>query len=67
MSKPWQNAEGYTDRTAYAAVKHMQKEDREQKRLNELISVLKYIINAAGFDLVNRIELQDRESGKVFK
>ena len=64
MVKPWQNSEGYADPTAYTAIKNI---ENETKRVSTLVSVLKYVIDAAGFDLVNRIELRDRETGKVYR
>lgn len=68
MPKPWENKEGYPDPTAYKGMKHIiQAETQQEKRLATLIFVLKYIINLAGFDLLNRIELKDRKSKKVFR
>lgn len=68
MPKPWQNGEGYTDPTAYGAIKTICREEAEQqKKVNALIGVLKYIINAAGFDLLARIELKDRQTGKEYR
>lgn len=46
--KKYRNAEGYADPTAG---KLFEAESLEEKRLNELIQVLKYIIRLAGFDL----------------
>ena len=55
MEKPWQNSEGYADPTAHAALKSVERDEAEQqKRVNALIYVLKYIINAAGFDQIGR-------------
>ena len=68
MEKPWKNAEGYSDPTAYAALKAVgQEEAEQQKKVNALIGVLKYIINAAGFDLLTRIELKDRQTGREYR
>lgn len=68
MSKPWQNREGYSDPTAYAGLKPIiQEEVEQQKRLNTLIFVLKYIIKLAGFDLLNRIELKDHKTGREYR
>ena len=67
MPKPWQNSEGYADPTAYNAIRNIDREESEQKRVSALVSVLKYVIDAAGFDLVNRIELRDRSTGKLYK
>lgn len=67
-TKPWQNKEGYADPTAYHGLKPIIKEDDEQqKRLSTLIFVLKYIIRLAGFELLNRIELKDRRSGREYR
>lgn len=55
MGKPWNNAEGYPDPTAYNGLKPViREEDEQQKRVNTLIFVLKYIIRLAGFELLNR-------------
>ena len=68
VNKPWQNHEGYSDPTAYEGLKPVIREDAErEKRLNTLIFVLKYIIRLAGFELLNRIELKDRQTGKEFR
>lgn len=68
MPKPWQNSEGYPDPTAYEGLKPIiREEDEQQKRLNTLIFVLKYIIRLAGYDLLNRVELKDKKTGKEFK
>ena len=68
MSKPWNNAEGYPDPTAYDGLKPViREEDEQQKRVNTLIFVLKYIIRLAGFELLNRIEIRERKSGREFR
>lgn len=67
-TKPWQNSEGCSDPTAYEGLKPVIREDEEQqRRLNNLIFVLKYIIRLAGFELLNRIELKDKRNGREFK
>lgn len=58
------NGEGYPDPTAYSAIKE---ENALEGRVSFLVKVLKYIANNAGFDVVNRIELKDRASGRVFR
>lgn len=68
MPKPWQNGEGYADPTAYEGLKPIiQEEVEQQKRVNNLIFVLKYIIRLAGFDLLNRIEIKDRKTGREYR
>lgn len=67
-TKPWQNSEGYSDPTAYEGLKPIiRDEDEQQKRVNTLIFVLKYITRLAGFELLNRIEIKDRKTGREYR
>lgn len=47
--KPWENAEGYADPTAYNAIKKVSAEGHEalDAKVNTLIKVLKFIIAEA--------------------
>ena len=63
MAKEWQNGEGYADPTAYHALKNIE----DEKKVTELIFVLKWIINKCGFELVERIQLRDKKNGKIYK
>lgn len=58
------NKEGYNDPTAYAAIKNIQNEER---RMAELIHVLKYIIDKSGFELTGRIQLREKRTKKEFR
>ena len=64
--KPWENAEGYADPTAYNAIKKVSAEGHEalDAKVNTLIKVL---IAESGFELVARIELRDRKTGRFFR
>jgi len=62
--KSYKNAEGYPDPTAGALFKT---ETDEEIRLQELIRVLKWVIRAAGFEPISRIELISRKSGRVYR
>lgn len=66
--KPWENAEGYADPTAYNAIKKVSAEGHEalDAKVNTLIKVLKFIIAESGFELAARIELRDRKTGSFF-
>lgn len=65
---PRKNAEGYNDPTAYYGLKPVVAEDDVlQRRVNRLIYVLKYIIDTSGFELIGRIEVKDKKTGKVFR
>ena len=62
------NKEGYNDPTAYKGMMAaLRDETDQQRRLTALISVLKYIIDIAGYDLMNRIEVKDRRTGKEYR
>ena len=59
----YRNSEGYADPTAYQAMQNIESE----KRMNDLVHVLKYIVRISGFELVERIQLRDKRSGKIYK
>lgn len=62
------NAEGYSDPTAFQAIKAVIAEEQdEQKQLNTLVFVLKYIIRLAGFELTSRMELRNTKSGRTYR
>lgn len=57
------NAEGYSDLTAYGALSNIESEQRATR----LIGVLKYVIKGSGFELVERIHIRDKRTGREFK
>jgi hypothetical protein len=62
------NAEGYNDPTANKAMTKVIREERElQRRVDLLIGVMRNIAELAGFDLVARIAVKDRKSGREFR
>lgn len=66
--KPWENAEGYADPTAHDALKPIiQEENSLEGKVNFLIKVLKFIIAESGFELLARIELKDKKTGRCFR
>lgn len=69
MSKiPYRNSEGYADPTAYSALEPIAQEEAAlEAKTNFLIKVLKFVANEAGYDVLNRIELKDRKTGRIFK
>lgn len=58
------NGEGYSDPTAYQAIKNADKEDEQHKKL---MHVIFYVCNLAGFKIESRIVLRHKKSGKVWK
>lgn len=62
------NKEGYNNPTAYAAITNIQKEEIEQRRrVTELMTVLKYIIDKTGFELTARIQVREKRTKKEFR
>jgi hypothetical protein len=65
---PFRNAEGYPDPTAHAAMTTvLRQQDEADQRLAQLIKTLKNVIDLADFDLLERIEVRDRETGRVYR
>ena len=58
------NDEHYPDPTAYAVLKSIESTD---KRVTEIIRCMKSIAVVCGFDVIGRIELRDRKTGKVYR
>ena len=66
------NGEGYPDPTAGTAWNNMRWEERRQEteRLNmigNLIPVMKQTAELAGFEVVGRIVLKDKATGKEYR
>lgn len=65
---PYRNTEGYADPTAHAALSSAQHvQDDADQRFTLLIKTLKNTIDLAGYDLIERIEVRDRKTGRVYR
>ena len=65
---PRKNPSGLNDPTAHDALEPVQREQLEaDQRLARLIKTLKNTIDLAGYDLLNRIELRDRATGRIYR
>jgi hypothetical protein len=66
----YKNAEGYSDPTPGEAMSNIRKEQRQQEAaerlavISRLIPVMKQTAELAGFEVVGRITLKDKETGK---
>ena len=68
MIRTGKNIEGYADPTASTAIGQVSREESEtDKRVYDLVKVLKYIIRAAGFELTERVQLKDIKTGREYK
>lgn len=65
---PFLNQSGCPDPTAYHALKPIiQEEAALESKVNSLIKVLKFIIAESGFELLARIEIKDKKTGRCFR
>ncbi len=58
------NPSGLPDPTRTKAEENV---SRDEKRIGDLVHVLRYIADAAGFEIYGRIVLLDKKTGRVFK
>lgn len=58
------NGSGYSDPTAYEAIKHVDKEDA---RFHKLLDTIFNICELSGFHVEERIVLKDKETGRVWR
>ena len=70
--KPWLNGSGCPDPTAYDAIENIRKEEKIQnqpidEKANKVISVVKNILELSGFELIGRIQIKHKKSGKIYK
>lgn len=62
---PRKNAEGYSDPTAYEALRNI--ESKEDERFHKLLYAIFDICELAGFEIEGRIVLVDKKSGRVWR
>jgi len=67
-NNPKYNSSGCKDPTAYEALKPMIKEEAElEKKAHSLVNVVKFIVGWADFELIGRIQIKDKRTGKEFR
>lgn len=65
---PRKNESGCSDPTAYAALKPIIKDDNDlDKTVHSLITTVKCIVNWAGFEMIGRIKIKHKKTGREFK
>ncbi len=72
MANDYRNAEGYSDPTAGGAFSSISAEAqrweaRRQADISALIPIIKSTAALVGFEIVGRITLMDKETGKKYK
>ena len=64
----YKNNEGYVDPTAGAAVETAAKEEQEIEKLNhKIIQSFRLLVDLAGFEIIGRVILKHKKSGKIFR
>lgn len=65
---PYRNPSGCVDPTAHNALSVVQGEqDQTDERVARMIKALKIMIDQSGYDLLARIELRDRKTGRIYR
>jgi hypothetical protein len=59
------NSEGYSDPTAYLALRNLELEG--DIRFHRLLHTLVYICEVAGFKVKGRIVLEDKKTGRIWR
>lgn len=66
MSDPRRNAEGYLDVTAHLGTKNVIQEENERKN-KDLIHTFRLLADMAGFEIVGRITIKHKKTGRIFR
>lgn len=61
---PRKNSEGYSDPTAYNAIRNIEKED---EKFHKLLHTIFDICELSGFEIEGRIVLIDKKSGRIWR
>lgn len=65
---PKNNSEGYPDPTAYNGTKPLiDAEAATLKIIGDLVHVIKWTAGQAGFEIIGRIVLKDKSTGKIYR
>ena len=63
----YKNSEGYVDPTAGAAMAVTTKEQDVEKLNHKVIQSFRLLVDLAGFEIVGRVTLKHKKSGRIFK
>lgn len=64
MNNIYKNAEGYVDRTAGEAIKAA---DRPPENLKDMIKCMRDLADLLGYEIVGRIQVREKESGRIWR
>ena len=68
----YRNSEGYPDPTAGAAYANIEREQKQQEAsrlavIGKLIPIFKQMAELAGFEIIGRITLRDKKTGREYR
>ena len=61
------NGEGYSDPTAYKAIKNVDDNNASYTRFRKLLDIIFALCEFAGFHLEERIVVKDKKTGKIWR
>lgn len=61
------NGSGYSDPTAYKAIKKVEEEKVADERFHKLLDTIFMICELSGFHIEERLVVKDRKTGKVWR
>ena len=68
MRMSYKNSEGYSDPTAGVAMGSAKKQEQEIDKLNhKVMQSFRLLLDLAGFEIVGRVTLRHKKSGRIFK
>lgn len=62
---PRRNSSGYVDPTAYKAMQNVERDS--DKRLKQVLTVIRIILDLAGYSMMNRPVIKDNKTGKIWR
>lgn len=66
-NNPKLNSEGYHDPTAYEALQPIMKDEaKRQQRVSEFVDLMKRFAALCGYEVLNRVGLKDKNTGKEY-
>jgi len=68
MANPVFNQSGCKDLTAHEAIKSVTKEEHQnEKKVRDAINIIKSFLDLIDFELIERIKIKDKKTGKQYK
>lgn len=64
---PRRNSSGYIDPTAYKAMQNVERDEKLDARYRLVLSIIRNVLDLAGFCMVERFVIKDKKTGKVWR